>query len=60
MSAMDGRICPPGEGGEKKQGWLTLLVRDGADVFNLAVQRGHELGVAADAGEVGFGAAGGG
>ena len=44
----------------EKQGWLTLLVCDGADVFNLAVQRGHELGVAADAGEVGFGAAGGG
>ena len=39
---------------------LTLLVGDGADVFNLAVQLGHELRVAADAGEVGDGAVRGG
>ena len=44
----------------KEEGWLTLLVCHGAVVFNQAVQRSHELRVAADAGEVGDGAAGGG
>ena len=42
------------------EGELTLLVGSGADRFDQVVQRGHEFGVAADAGEVGFRAARGG
>lgn len=34
-------------------GALTLLVCSGADFFDQIVQRGHELGVAADASKVG-------
>ena len=49
-----------GFGRKRGVGGLTLLVCHGADVFNQAVQRGHELRVAADAGEVGDGAARGG
>lgn len=50
----------PGFGVEEGAGELTLLVRGGADRFDQVVQRGHEFGVAADAGEVGFRAARGG
>lgn len=41
--------------GEEKGGGggLTLLICGGAVGFNQTVQRGHELGVAADAGELG-------
>lgn len=49
-----------GRGGRKRKGGLTLLVCNGADLFDQAVQRGHELGVAADTGEVGGCAARGG
>lgn len=40
-------------GEEKGGGGLTLLICGGAVGFNQTVERGHELGVAADAGELG-------
>lgn len=39
---------------------LTLLVCNGTDLLDLAVQRGHKFGIAANAGEVGGYAARGG
>ena len=39
---------------------LTLLVCNGTDLLDLAVQRGHKLGVATNTGEVGGHAARGG
>lgn len=48
------------KGGGKRVCFLTLLVCNGTDCVDQAVQRGHELGVAADTGEVGDLAARGG
>ena len=48
------------EGARRRGGGLTLLVGHGTLLFDQVVQRGHELRVAADAGEVGLFAAGGG
>ena len=49
-----------GDGARVETRELTLLVCNGTDLLDLAVQRGHELGIAADTGEVGGYAARGG
>ena len=49
-----------GDGARVETRELTLLVCNGTDLLDLAVQRGHKLGIAANAGEVGGYAARGG